>query len=161
MKNPLVFLSFIAVLLLSSCADSAWMAERQAAKNAGGRTFTTFVLNNRQGMHDNLKYWDEAADLKQAYPHATSSEKRILQARYNQVQRDWKAADARDAQQSAYWASVRAANAPSSSSYRPSTSSSSSYDAVQERIKQQQFNDHVRRTQSGQPHLRSNPYTNY
>ena len=160
LEQPLALLSLTAILLLTSCTDSAWMAERKAAKQAGGRTFTTFVLNNRQGMHDNLKYWDEADDLKQAYRYATPNEQRVLQARYNQVQRDWAAADNRDAQQSAAWAAAGSNyQAPSSSTYTPAQSTS--YSDAQERIKQQQFDDHVRRTQSGQQQLRSNPYTNY
>ena len=159
MKSPLILMSLVIALLLASCADSAWMAERAAAKNAGGRTFTTFVLNNRQGMDANLKYWDEASDLKQAYRYATPSEQRILQARYNKVQRDWAAADARDAQQSAYWASARASNSSTGSSYTPAQSTS--YSDALERNKRMHDQDTINRLRYNQQQLRSNPNTSY
>ena len=158
MKTPLALLALVTALLLSSCADSAWMAERSAAKNTGGRTFTTFVLNNRQGMHDNLKYWDEADDLKQAYRHATPSEQRILAARYAQVKRDWAAADARDSQRSAAWAAASANyQAPTTSSFKPA--SSNTPDPGQQKTDKMWFNDHMRRTQSGQSYNPANPYS--
>lgn len=158
MRSLLPLFALVVTLLACSCADSAWMAERSAAKAQGGRTFTTFVLNNRQGMHDNLKYWDEADDLKQAYRHATPSEQRILQSRYNRVQRDWAAADARDAQRSRAWAAATENyQSPASSTYRPRQSTST--DSSQQKIDKMWFDDHMRRTQSGQSYNPHNPYS--
>ena len=160
MKTPLILLSLVLVLLLSSCADSAWMAERKAAKATGGRHFTRFCLHNLQEMHANLNYTDETNDLKEAYRHGTPGQQEVLQRRYNQVMNKWNAEEAAAQQRSRAWAAA-ASNyqAPSSGGYQPS--SSTSYSDALERNKRMHDQDTINRLRNNQQQLRSNPNTNY
>ncbi len=160
MKSPLLFLSLVTALLLSSCADPAWMAERQAAKNVGGRHFTHFCLLNIREMHKNLNYVDETEDLKEAYRHGNAEEKRLLQKRYNQVMTAWNAEEAAAQQRSRAWAAAASGyQAPSSSSYQPS--SSTSYQDALDRNKRMHDQDTINRLRNNQQQLRSNPNTSY
>ena len=160
MKTPLVLLSLVSALLFCSCADSAWMAERKAAKATGGRHFTNFCLFNLKEMHANLNYTDETNDLKEAYRHGTPEQQRVLQIRYNQVMNKWNAEEAAAQQRSRAWAAA-ASNyrAPSSSGYQ--SSSSTSYSDALERNKRMHDQDTINRLRNNQQQLRSNPNTNY
>ena len=160
MKIPLALLALVTTLLLSSCANSAWMAERKAAKATGGRHFTHFCLLNIREMHANLNYADETEDLKEAYRHGSPEEQRLLQKRYDQVMRAWNAEEAAAQQRSRAWAAA-ASNyqAPSSGSYQPS--SSTSYQDALDRNKRMQDQDTINRLRNNQQQLRSNPNTSY
>lgn len=161
MKFPLhVFLiSLIVVVTLSSCAGAKWREERSVAHAAGGRTFTNFVLNNRQGMHDHLTYDEELSDLEKAYRYANTAEKDQLYARYYKVRMDQKREEQRQARSRAWANAAGNYSAPSSNPYTPP--SSTSYSDALQRNRDAQFNDRVRRIENNQPQLRSNPYTSY
>lgn len=158
MKLHLVLLPLLGALLFSSCAGSAWRQERSAAMASGGRTFTTFALNNMQGMHDHLKYDEELSDLEEAYRYATPAEQDVLFERYKQVKfnqaRDELRAQQRSRAISAALADMKTSN---SSAYQPRQTSSP--DSSQQKIDNMWFNDHVRRTQSGQSYNSHNPYS--
>lgn len=153
-------LSLVAVLL-ASCAGSQWRSERDAARSVGGRTWTNFVLANRDGMHRHLTYDEELHDLETAYPHATPAEKDHLYQIYAKVRRD----QAREEQyqaRSRAWAAAASNYSSGSSTSRPaSTPATSSYSDALERNKRMFDNDTARRLQYNQPQLRSNPNTSY
>ncbi|BCX49405.1 hypothetical protein HAHE_33130 [Haloferula helveola] len=154
--------AMVVVLMLVSCAGSAWREEREVARGAGGRTWTDFVISNRDGMHRHLTYDEELRDLETAYTHATPAEKDHLFAIYCQVKKDQARELQRQERSRAWAAAVANSSSGSSQGYtKPSGGGTSSYDDALERNKRMFDNDTARRLQYNQPQLRSNPNTSY